>query len=901
MKKTAKEIADDVVGNEKKRSWLSRYAPLMAGVGLGGLGYGLSRTRFLSKLPVLRELQQQTGKDYIHTPTDELTSEQFAAMPIWRKALRRMSQGPELIADYDSRGRIKVPKELLERIRKGDASLFDYRTQAAIGRDYIPGWTNKARKTKWGISDAPSKRKIPDLEDKLEEMRVLKKHAPEAAIRSESLQDIMRKHKIVLNSPEEYKRLQTILRKAYPEGFVLKPRAGDASSAGAFATEKHDLHKAYLNWQKIRGGFNETQAKTEAAIAAGKDVDPNAAVYKFRNRRGYEGRVFEEPSGRNVMVQAQAPLEGEYRVHIIGGKAVPFSSTRRYVEPFFPTPGSESAAKWMEKQVQKMPQHLQGIPFAADVAPITGGGYKVVELNPSMASGVMGTIPFGGQNLYKHMTGRYTPEMSAVRGLALGGLGAGAVAGGQSIYDRAEGKVAEDEGASKPPERSWLSRYAPLLAGIGAGGLGYGLSRTRFLSSNPVLRGIQESTGSHMYRTPWDLMGSKQYSELPWYSKLKRRLMHGPEIALDRGKRGYKIPKELKDQIRKGKASVFDYGYQEPVEGRFPGWTAEARKLKWGGSRKGLKSPEFEDKLYEMELLKKYAPSAGIRSESLEKILKRHKIKLTGDNTEEALKQLQEAMRKDYPKGFFVKPRAFDASSSGKFPTHKSDFVKLYRDWEKLRPKYLEMDAKVKADQAAGKAVDVNKAVYAVRGRRGYAGRVFDDLRNKNLFVQEKIPIQSHSEAVAKRMKERGDFPGTKEYRVHMIGGEPISGLSTPRYYSGNPFSAVRESLAARRAANWAREQFARMPQKYQGVPMALDIAPLEGGGYKMLEMNPGMASGMTEVTPFGGQNLYKHLTGRYTPEVSAARGLALGGAAAGLTAGGQAIHRNVTGGESRE
>lgn len=237
-------------------------------------------------------------------------------------------------------------------------------------------------------------------------------------------------------------------------------------------------------------------------------------------------------------------------------------------------------------------------------------------------------------------------------------------------------KQLADEVTGKPGVADTLKKYAPLIAGLGLGGLGYGLSRTRFLSSNPVLRKIQKSTGKDLLRTPWDLdlMGPKQYAELPWHEKLMRRLQHGPEVALAHGKKGYKIPKELQKRLRSGEASIFDYGYQEPVAGRFPGWSPEAMKLKWGRSRKGLKSPEFEDKLYEMLVLNKHVPKAGIRSEAIEDILRRHKIRVTPENREESLRQLQEALRKEYPKGFFVKPRAFDASSAGKFPTEKIRF-----------------------------------------------------------------------------------------------------------------------------------------------------------------------------------------------------------------------------------
>lgn len=444
MKKTAKQIADEVVSKTEEPSFLSRHAPLIAGLGLGGLGYGLSRTRFLSGSPTLRKLQQAATKNYYHTPYDQLAAQDYKSLPWYSKAWRRLSQGPEKFLEYDKRGRAVVPEELLNKIRKGEASLYDYRTQQALGGKDIPGWTPEGRRMKWGIT--PKKRSIPDLEDKLFEMQLLQRHAPEAAIRSKGLADIMRKNKIKLNRAADFRKLREVLKKEFPEGFYMKPRANDASSAGIFASEEHDLFTSYKDWKKLRPEYRKTQADTEKAIAAGKEMDPNTAVYKHRSTPGYEGRIFEDLSGRGTMVQAKAPLivdnkgleneiPREYRVHIVGGKAVPFTGTKRYG----PTAGVPSisgrrAAKWLEKHIQSLPEKYQGIPFAADVAALEGGGHKVVELNPTMASGIMGSIPFSGQNMYKHMTGRYTPEMSAIRGLGLGAVGAGVTAGGQALH-----------------------------------------------------------------------------------------------------------------------------------------------------------------------------------------------------------------------------------------------------------------------------------------------------------------------------------------------------------------------------------------------------------------------------------------------------------------------------------
>lgn len=436
MRKTAAEIADEILKKDEP-SWLRRYLPLLVGVGAGGLGYGLSRMRRLSADPVLRKLQESATKNYYHTPYDELSAKEFSELPWYTKLIRRLHTGPEKVLEYDKRGNPIIPKDLMERIQKGEASLYDYRTQKPIG-GHIPGWTAEGRKAPWGTS--PKGQAVPDLEDKLFEMQLLQKHAPEAAIRSSGLADILRKNKIRLGNAASFRRLEKILAKQYPEGYFLKPRAGDASSGGLFASEEQDLYRSYRDWRKMRAKYFKTQAETERALAQGKDVDPNAAVYAHRDTPGYEGRVFEDLTGKGTMVQAKVPVAGEYRVHMVGGKAVPFTSANRFGDKAISIPSwkSERAAKWLEKQLQNLPAKYRGIPLAADIAPLEGGGYKVIEMNPTMASGMMQYMPMSGQSMYKHLTGRYTPEMSAIRGLGLGGLAAGATAGGQAIYNQTQ-------------------------------------------------------------------------------------------------------------------------------------------------------------------------------------------------------------------------------------------------------------------------------------------------------------------------------------------------------------------------------------------------------------------------------------------------------------------------------
>jgi hypothetical protein len=226
------------------------------------------------------------------------------------------------------------------------------------------------------------------------------------------------------------------------------------------------------------------------------------------------------------------------------------------------------------------------------------------------------------------------------------------------------------------------------------------------------------------------------------------------------------------------------------------------------------------------------------------------------------------------------------------FPTENHDLAKLYKDWRGLRPEFERDNASLIADIVAGKGVNPNRVISKHRTNAAYRGRVFEGLPQDNLMAQERINIQNHSPRIAKKMIAQGNAP-TKEFRVHSYGGEVVPGLSVPRYYTGNPLDMMVGRGEAADASKWFQEQIRKLPKEHQGIPYAADIAPVEGGGFRVVELNPGGRSGVIPNIPGGGQRLYKHLTGRYTPEMSAFRGLGLGAAGAGATAGGMALHRH--------
>jgi hypothetical protein len=124
-----------------------------------------------------------------------------------------------------------------------------------------------------------------------------------------------------------------------------------------------------------------------------------------------------------------------------------------------------------------------------------------------------------------------------------------------------------------------------------------------------------------------------------------------------------------------------------------------------------------------------------------------------------------------------------------------------------------------------------------------------------------------------------------KEYRVHMIGGEPM-GVSSARH-------SVRQFFLNRNkpAEVAATKMLKRVDPKLKQNLLAMDIVRTKKGGWHVIETNPGHDSGF--LTPTSGSAmdlrgphaLYKSVTGRYSKLVSGA-----GGAAAAAGTGGAGL-----------
>lgn len=269
------------------------------------------------------------------------------------------------------------------------------------------------------------------------------------------------------------------------------------------------------------------------------------------------------------------------------------------------------------------------------------------------------------------------------------------------------------------------------------------------------------------------------------------------------------------------------------------------------------------------------------RTFSVEDFLKQHGLRLRkGKNLDADLQQLQKALKKEYGENYLIKTRGEggldpNAASSGVFPTASTDLSASHAAWQKMRPEFV--------GALGAKGALPSDVVKQFRQRPGFEGRVVEEMLNRNAIFQEKLPLKQFSPRVMKKMEARGLAP-SEEYRVHVVGGRAVPSLAMPRFFS-SPWDTLPRLVRARRAAKWTQKNVLdKLPAKQRNMSYGMDVAPLKGGGYGVIEMNPGGGSGLLDYPLIGNPLLHRAVTGRHTPAFAAAMGLGTAGVGAGLT-----------------
>ena len=424
--------------------------------------------------------------------------------------------------------------------------------------------------------------------------------------------------------------------------------------------------------------------------------------------------------------------------------------------------------------------------------------------------------------------------------------------------------------------------WLPLAAG-GAAGLGaYGLARLpKFESAKkfPLLRQIQEASKGKMYSTPYD---NVDLSKLTPKQRRMRELIRGQEIDIN-------DPKQLKKLKEEGGA-LWDWTMDDPPPGVLSPALGATKDPKVQDARWDL-FKDLENKANEARLLAKHAPGTGPRTMTISDMMYKHNLPelyedMPREELHRALKQYQTAMKKEFG-DYIVKPTSGGAASSGVFPTEKTDLVKEHDLWSnKLKKQFdFEMEA----------SPEMNPVMEKFRKMEGFKGQTIDEMMLDNAIIQERLPLEQWTGRTAEKMRAAGQAP-SKEYRLHVVGGKVIPSLATPRYYPKDP-RMILEFLKARKAAKWAQKNVIdKLPTDERSLSYALDVAPIQGGGFKVIETNPGAGSGLLDPAknPFAQHHLHRAITGRHTKPMAAAIGLGtgLGTAGAGYAAKGMLSSR---------
>ena len=433
----------------------------------------------------------------------------------------------------------------------------------------------------------------------------------------------------------------------------------------------------------------------------------------------------------------------------------------------------------------------------------------------------------------------------------------------------------------QPEEQTDLRKYGPsLAAAISALGVGGGLYRhlrKRTLSSDPALRAIQKASKGEYTRV------------LPGSAKSQGAVGRFVDKMLSAGGGNVRYQDDVQHAVdAAGGAAQQLPGAVHHTSRAFDSSLSGDVNLAANQAARDIHARIKNDKWKEYEFFNKYAPESMGRSESLEDIMGQmgHTSMPKGPKGRARfLAQLQGHLREKYPEGFLVKDTR-SAETGGAFPTENTDFTKLYTDYRKAGLETRRNQLVEEQGRGMG-ATELKQLKKNIRQRLSdehkdvYSGRVFRKMFQdpRSAMVQAKLPLTEGS-AFGKALGAVTNKPATQEMRIHVVNGALLPSLTIPRF---DPSMYVTGRHHMRGAEDYARGLLEKMPKHYRNATFAMDVAPLKGGGYGLIESTPSGVSGFfsPKKMPIVGPLLHKEFTGRHSTSVAGT----LAGAGA-LTAG---------------
>lgn len=254
------------------------------------------------------------------------------------------------------------------------------------------------------------------------------------------------------------------------------------------------------------------------------------------------------------------------------------------------------------------------------------------------------------------------------------------------------------------------------------------------------------------------------------------------------------------------------------------------------GSRSGL-PPFAEDKLLEYkQFLKKY----GIPTTRA--------AKYTKGTTSPSLKDVAQFtgnLNKKLPKGWIIKPSG-EAQTAGTLPTSKDDLKSIFKQFIKIKRTQKvpgtgftpEQIMKLKREHFDNYAERISaNPEYQTFGHLMGALKTPEEYSVQPLIKMKKLsPLERGYHSVF----GEGAEP-TRELRIHTVGGRVMPG-SMPRFSSLRDIPSILgiRSPEVAGAEKHIQKFLRQAPKKYQKGIYGFDIAVTPGGGYKIIESNPG-------------------------------------------------------------
>ena len=438
--------------------------------------------------------------------------------------------------------------------------------------------------------------------------------------------------------------------------------------------------------------------------------------------------------------------------------------------------------------------------------------------------------------------------------LLIGGTAAGGVYGLSKLLDKKKPAVEEDTvrtaaavlpstPETKEEESPWKQRALqyglPALAGLGT----YALARRQRFSEDPAIAAIQRKSKGRL-----TLIDDRPGKPTLW-DEVKMKLFRGADdVKLVRESDLARERKRLTAAVLSGKKLPTPEKVKR-IHGAMLNQGHAAHTLRYkadadptGNVRNIVRIGD--DKLYEGKLWNKYAPKSLPKTYGSVQDVAANVLK--GPPGSRA-NRLQTHLRSKYPKGFILKPRN-DSQLGDNLLTHADDFATILKDKSTGKHPYL-------------------KKMLA---------------KPDDFIVQEALPLAKEIKMPGYARITGRDIP--IEYRVHVVNGRVVPELSTKRWLGLNPYTSGK---TMRRMNRDTQAHVDRMDPKYlKNTMMGMDVAQLADGSHRIIETNPGGQSGYlmpdySKIPTLSGHKLYKTITGRDSPVIAGAKGLAAAGGTA--------------------